>query len=416
MACIDEISEKYDVLRRELEKKGIDIAEVKRKIENFNVEVPSWVFGAFGGGRFSGYTPPGAARNIFEKLDDAALVNRLTGATPRVSIHVGWDDPDEAPFDEIQVESFRKLRDYAQRLGLGIGAVNPTYFLEGTQFGSLSASDLETRRRLIEHTLISVEIASKYATGLITLWFPDGSLYPGQVDMRSAERNIESSLREIYQRMPSSVRMLIEYKLFEPGTYHTVISDYCVASDLARDLGERAGVLVDLGHHAHEVNVEHIVARLIESGMPGGIHFNSRYAADDDHAVEPNMQLFRVFHELVTGGVIGNTDPRRDWAYMIDQCSALENRIQAVLHSVDSLMISYAKALIVNEEALQKNQRKSEIMLANRVLLDAFLTDVRPLIQMVRMEKRLPLDPVNAYVKSGYQEKIEKERKQSAFI
>jgi len=413
---VEEITARYDVLGKDLAKKGIDIEKVKEKVSKFTVEVPSWVFGAFGGGRFSGYTPPGAARNIFEKLDDAALVNRLTGATPRVSIHVGWDDPDEAPFDEIQVESFRKLRDYARRLGLGIGAVNPTYFLEGTQFGSLSANDPETRQRLIEHTLISAEIASKYATGLITLWFPDGSLYPGQVDMRTAERNMKASLKEIYQRMPSSVRMLIEYKLFEPGTYHTVISDYCVASDLARQLGERAGVLIDLGHHAHGVNVEHIVARLIESGMPGGIHFNSRYAADDDHAVEPNMQLFRIFHELVTGGVIGNADPRREWAYMIDQCSALENRIQAVLHSVDSLMISYAKALIVDEEALQKYQRKNEIMLANRVLLDAFLTDVRPLIQMVRMEKGLPLDPVNAYVKSGYQEKIEKERKPSASI
>jgi len=411
MSGTTEISEKYEVLRKDLEKKGVDVDEVKKKIENFNVEVASWIFGAFGGGRFSGYLPPGAARNIFEKVDDAALVNRLTGVTPRISIQVGWDDPDEAPFDEIQVESFKKLRDYAQKLGIGIGSVNPTYFLEGTQFGSLSANDPETRRRLIEHTLISAEIAAKYATGLITLWFPDGSLYPGQVDLRTAERNMKSSLKEVYQRMPNSVQMLIEYKLFEPGTYHTVISDYCVASDLARYLGERAGVLVDLGHHAHGVNVEHIVARLIENKMPGGVHFNSRYAADDDHAVEPNMQIFRIFHELVTGGVIGNADPRKDWPYIIDQCSALENRIQAVLHSVDSLMVSYAKALIVDEEALQKYQRKNEIILANRVLVDAFLTDVRPLIQMVRMEKGLPIDPVNAYVKSGYQEKIEKERK-----
>jgi len=411
MSSTDEVSERYEILRKNLEKKGIDVEEVRRKIEKFEVEVPSWVFGAFGGGRFSGYTPPGAARNIFEKFDDAALVNRLTGATPRVSIHVGWDDPDEAPFDEIQADSFRKLRDYARKLGLGIGAVNPTYFLEGTQFGSLSSNDPETRKRLIEHTLVSAEIASRYATGLITLWFPDGSLYPGQVNMRTAERNMKESLREVYQRMPSSVRMLIEYKLFEPGTYHTVISDYGVAYDIARHLGERAGVLVDLGHHAHGVNVEHIVAWLIENRVPGGIHFNSRYVADDDHAVEPNMQLFRVFHELATGGVIGNADPERDWAYMIDQCSALENRIQAVLHSVDSLMISYAKALIVDEEALRKHQIKNEIILANRVLLDAFLTDVRPLIQMVRMEKGLPLDPVKAYVKSGYQEKIERERR-----
>ena len=411
MTCPSSVSERYEILRKELEKKGIDIDDVRKKIEKFEVEVPSWVFGSFGGGRFSGYTPPGAARNIFEKLDDASLVNRLTGATPRVSIHTGWDDPDEAPFDEIQVESFKKVRDYASKFGLGIGAVSPTYFLEGTEFGSLSSNNSKTRQRLIEHTLVSAEIATKYATGLLALWFPDGSLYPGQVNMREAERNLRSSLEEIYRRTPRSVRMLIEYKLFEPGTYHTVVSDYCVASDLARHLGERAGVLVDLGHHAHGVNVEHIIAHLIENGMPGGIHFNSRYVADDDHAIEPNMQIFRIFHELVTGGVIGNEDSRRNWAYMIDQCSPLENRIQAILHSVDSLMISYAKALIVDEEALRRYQMKNEVMLANRVLVDAFLTDVRPLVQMARMNKRLPIDPVNAYVKSGYQEKIERERK-----
>ena len=406
----DIVSERYDLLGKELERKGIDIEEVKRKVAEFKVEVPSWAFGAFGGGRFSGYTPPGAARNIFEKIDDAALVNRLTDAAPRMGIHVGLDNPDETAPDEIRVESFRRIRDYAEKQGLKIGSVSPTYFTKGSQFGSLSANDSETRRRFIKHTLISAEIASKYAIGLLTLWLPDGSLYPGQVDMREAERNVKTSLMEIYEKTPSSVRMLIEYKLFEPGTYHTVISDYCVACDLARLLGDRAGVLVDMGHHAYGVNIEHIIARLIESGMRCGIHFNSRYVADDDHAVEPNMQIFRVFHELASGGVIGNADTQRNWDYMIDQCSPLENGIQAILHSIDSLTVSYAKALIVDEESLRKYQIKNEIILANRILIDAFLTDVRPIIWMVRMEKRLPLDPINAYAKSGYQEKIERER------
>jgi len=298
---VEEITARYDVLGKNLAKKGIDIEQVKEKVSKFTVDVPSWVFGVFGGGRFSGYMPPGAARNVFEKFDDASFVNKLTGATPKVSIHVGWDDPDEAPFDEIQPDSFKKLRDHAEKRGLEIGSVSPTYFLEGTHFGSLSSNNPEVRRRLIEHSLTASEIASRYADGVLTLWFPDGSLYPGQVNMRTAERNLKEALKEIYQRMPPSVRMLIEYKLFEPGTYHTVVSDFSVASDLARSLGDRAGVLVDLGHHAHGVNVEHIVARLIENAMLGGIHFNSRYAADDDHAVEPNMQVFRVFHELVTG-------------------------------------------------------------------------------------------------------------------
>ncbi len=409
-----DLNVKYDLLGRSLAKKNVDIDVVKEKIKQFTVEVPSWVFGPFGGGRFSGYLAPGAARNVYEKFDDAAFVHKLSGATPKVHIHIGWDDPDKARFDEINVDSFRKLKDYALKLGLDIGAVNPTYFLEGTHFGSLSANNVEVRRRLINHSLTSAEIAVKYGSKILTLWFPDGSLYPGQVNMRVVERNMRNSLLEIYQRMPSSVLLLIEYKLFEPGTYHTVISDYCVASDLARRLGDRAGVLIDLGHHAFGVNVEHIVARLIEAKMPGGLHFNTRYAADDDHAVEPNVQLFRIFHELVTGEVIGNAVPEKNWTYMIDQCSALENRIQAVLHSVDSLMISYAKALIVDETRLQESQEKNEIILANRVLLDAYLTDVRPIVHMARLEKGLPVDPVEAYIESGYQEKIELERSSSA--
>ena len=407
---VKQIASRYDLLRKDLAKKGLDADVAKHKISGFAVEVPSWVFGVFGGGRFSGYMPPGAAKNVFEKLEDASLVHKLTGATPKISIQVGWDDPDEAPFDEIRPGSFKRLRDHAERLGVGIGTVSPTFFLEGTQFGSLSTSSPETRNRLIEHSLTAAEIAQRYGTGILTLWFPDGSLYPGQVNIRIAERNLKQSLEEIYQRMPESVRMLIEYKLFEPGTYHTVIPDASIASDLAAGLGSRAGVLVDLGHHPHGVNVEQIVARLVEKRMFSGVHFNTRYAADDDHAVEPNMQLFRIFHELATGGVIGNPDPDKDWAYVIDQCSALENRIHAVLHSVDSLMVSYAKALIVDEEELRRYQSENEIILANRTLLDAFLTDVRPIIYMARLEKGLPVDPIEAYVKSGYQKKIESER------
>jgi L-rhamnose isomerase/sugar isomerase len=407
-----DLTERYDLLGKDLANRNIDIDRVKDRISKFMVEVPSWTFGMFGGGRFSGYVPPGAARNVYEKFDDAATVNKLTGATPRVSIHVGWDDPDNAPFDKIQPDSFKKLKDYAQNLGLDIGTVNPTYFLEGTQYGSLSANDPETRKRLIQYTVVASEIAAKYATGILTLWLPDGSIYPGQVDLRTVERSLQRSLKEIYRRMPQQVKMLIEYKLFEPGTYHTAISDVSAAWTLAKNLGERVGVIIDLGHHPHGTNIEHIVARLIENRMLGGFHFNTRYAADDDHAVEPNIQVFRIFHELVTGNVIGNPNPEKNWTYVIDQCSALENRIHAVLHSVESLTISYAKALCVDEDKLTRHQSKNEIIQANRTLLDAFLTDVRPIVYIARLEKALPADPVETYVKSGYQEKIDKERKQ----
>lgn len=396
--------ERYEQLGRELSAKGIDINHIKKKLSNFNVEVPSWLFGTFGGGRFSGYLAPGAARNIYEKFDDAAFTYELTGATPLVSIQAGQDDPDEATFDEVQSASFKKLKDYAQGKKIGIGTVNPTYFLEGTQFGSLSANDPKTRSRMVDHSLLAAEIAEKYGIGIITVWTPDGSLYPGQLDMRTALRYMKDSLKQVYEKMPSSVQMLIEYKLFEPGTYHTVISDIFSATELARSLGERAGVLVDLGHHPHGVNVEYIVTRLIEAKMLTGLHLNTRYAADDDHAVEPNMQIFRIFHELVVSNVDGN------WLYTLDQCSALENRILAVLHSVDSLMVSHAKALIVDKEKLREHQNKNEILLANRTLVDAFLTDVRPILYKVRLEKGLPIDPVEEYLKSGYQQRIEDER------
>jgi len=404
------ISKQYDILEKELGEKGVELEKVKKKLKEFTVEVPSWIFGEFGGGRFGGHVPPGAARTIFEKLDDAAIVHQITGATPNVSIHVGWDDPDENPFDEIQSGSFRRLNFHAHKLNLKIGSVSPTYFLEGTHFGSLSALDPTTRQRFIDHGLVAAEIAENFGTGFITLWFPDGSLYPGQVNMHVAIRNLKNSLKEIYEQAPNAVKMLIEYKLFEPGTYHTVISDLAGAMDVARSLGDRAGVLIDLGHHPFGVNVEYIATRVMESGMLAGVHFNSRYAADDDHAVEPNMQLFRIFHEMVAGGVIGNENPDENWLRVLDQCSGLENRIHAVLHSVDSLMISHAKALIVDEDSLARHQKKNEIILANRTLLDAFLTDVRPILYQVRLEKGLPLDFIDAYDKSGYQEKIEKER------
>jgi L-rhamnose isomerase/sugar isomerase len=405
-----QIATKYDLLEIELAQKGIDIEKVKEKLSAFTIEVPSWVFGEFGGGRFSDFMPLGAARNIFEKFDDASMIHKLTGVTPNVSIQIGCDDPDKACFDEIQPDSFKRLSDYAQKVGIRIGTVNPTYFLEGSQLGSLSANNPVTRCRYVNHSLVSVDVAAKYGTGYLTMWLPDGSFYPGQVNLQKTQRNLRQSLIEIYKYMPESVKMLIEYKFFEPGTYHTVLSDVSVALNMAQSLGKRAGVIIDLGHHPHGVNVEHIVANLIEGNILGGLHLNTRYAADDDHAVEPNMQIFRIFHELKMGGVIGNSNSDNNWPCVIDQASALENRIQAVIHSVDSLIISYAKALIVDEEQLEKNQNTNEVLLANRTLTDAFLTDVRPIIYKTRLEKGLSIDPVEAYIKSGYQEKIEKER------
>ncbi|MHC4480677.1 MAG: L-rhamnose isomerase, partial [Planctomycetota bacterium] len=334
--------ERYRILGEELAERGTDIEQVKERVKAFELEVPSWVFGEFGGGRFGDYLPPGAARDLQEKIQDAALVHELTGAAPRVAIHLGWDKPHGVPFDGIEPEHFAEARALAREQGIDLGAVNPTLFLKGTHHGSLSSPLPQVRRRLIEHCVTAGRVAERHARGLVTYWLPDGSSYPGQRDLWGQEELVRQALQEVYETAPPSVVHLIEYKVFEPGTYSTVIPDAGTAAEIAGSLGERAGVLVDMGHHWHGVNVAQIVARLIGTGRRGGFHFNSRYVADDDHSVEPNLPLYAVFCELVAGGVVCAEQPEENWAYMIDQCSSLENRIRAVLHSVDSLQLSLA--------------------------------------------------------------------------
>jgi L-rhamnose isomerase/sugar isomerase len=313
-------------------------------------------------------------------------------------------------FDDIEADQFADLRDYAREQGVDFGTVSPTLFLEGTHYGSLSSNLADVRRRLIRHAITSCEVAEEYGEQIVTYWLPDGTNYPAQEDLWAQEERLRGSMREIYDAASDKVLHLIEYKLFEPGTYSTVICDAGVAKDIAQSLGERTGVLVDMGHHAWGVNVTQIVARLLGMGVHGGFHFNTRYAADDDHAIEPNLSMYAVFCELVKADVVINPDPSRNWAYMVDQCSALENRMHAALHAVDSLQVTFAKALLLDRERLAAYQAEHNIILANRVFLDAFLTDVRPILRMARREQDLPLDPVEGYDASGYQKKIEKER------
>jgi len=381
------------------------IAQVKK----FNVEVPSWIFGAFGGGRFGEYTPPGCARNVSEKLSDAAFVYELTGATGQVAMHVLWDFSDDGKQGSFRIA--RQVAEEAADKGLKLGSINPTYFLRGSHRGSLSAPEEETRKKYIDQTVLAAEIADKLASRLVAIWLPDGSNYPGQIDLQRSIVNTRDSLRLISAAISRDIKVLIEYKVFEPGTYSTEIADWGSAYLLVREFGPNAGVLVDLGHHFHSANIEQIVARLIDTGIYAGFHFNTRYAADDDHSVEPNGEMARIFYQLVNGDVVTNSDPGRNWAYMIDQCSGRENRMHAILHSVDSLQASLAKALLVDDDQLARYQNNDEIILANRFYNNALLNaDVRPVVMAARLEKNLPADPVQAYVASGYQEKIEQER------
>lgn len=386
--------------------------KVKQAIETvkeFEVELPSWVFGEFGGGRFGEYSPPGAARNIFEKLDDASMVHRLTGATPRVATHILWDFSEDSWRGDFELA--KRVKEEARERGLDLGAINPTYFLRGSHRGSLSSQDNDVRVRYIEQTVLGGKIAKELGNSLLTLWFPDGSLYPGQIELREAYRNLKEALETSCGRISEDVRVLIEYKVFEPGTYSTTIPDWGSAALLARDLGPNVGVLVDLGHHHYGTNVEQIVAMIINEGIPGGFHFNTRYAADDDQAVEPNPENARIFYELIAGDVICNPEPENNWAYMIDQCSGREKRIPAILHSIDSLQQSLAKAVLVDRKLLEEYQAEDEIILANRLFNDAIINaDVRSIVAKARLEKGLPFDPLQEYRESEYQRRIESAR------
>ncbi|HOK56419.1 MAG TPA: L-rhamnose isomerase [bacterium] len=387
--------------------------KVKKAIEyvkNFEVEIPSWIFGNFGGGRFGNYTPPGFARNIYEKIDDASLVHKLTGCTPRIATHILWDfsndgiEPDEKIVKDVY--------EYTKEKGISLGAINPTYFLTGSYRGSFTSPDKKTRERYIEQTIFGADISKKYGNKLLTLWFPDGSLYPGQINLKENYELMKKTLIESYEKIPEDVKVLVEYKLFEPGTYSTTIPDWGTSYILTRALGKNAGVLIDLGHHPHGTNIEQIVAILISENISCGFHFNTRYAADDDHAVEPNLQMARIFYELVKGKVICNKEKIKNWAYMIDQASGRENRFHSILHSIDSLQISLARGVLVDEEKLKEFQDKDEIILANRTFNSATsLCDVRPIVFKARLEKNIPIDPLKSYIESGYQKKIEEERK-----
>jgi L-rhamnose isomerase / sugar isomerase len=376
-------------------------------VEKFQVEIPSWIFGAFGGGRFGDYMPPGFARNIFEKLDDASFVNELTGASEQIASHTLWDfseDGMEGSYDKAV-----EVKKAAESRGLKLGSINPTYFLRGSHTGSLSSYDEKVRERYIEQTILSGKIAEELSNKLLSLWLPDGSNYPGQLELDKLITNTIDSLKIISKNISKEVRVLIEYKVFEPGTYSTVLADWGSSLLMAQSYGPNAGVLIDMGHHFHSTNIEQIVARLISNNIHGGFHFNTRYAADDDHSVEPSPEIARIFYELVKGDAVFG---QNKWDLMIDQCSSRENRIHAIIHSIDSLQIALAKAMLVDQEKLIEYQQKDQIILANRYFNNALiLADVRPILAVARSNKKLPIDPIVAFVKSGYQEKIEKERK-----
>ncbi|MCK5381431.1 MAG: L-rhamnose isomerase [Candidatus Latescibacteria bacterium] len=387
-------------LSERLEEMGKDVKEIKNRLKAQRLETPSWGYGN-AGTRFAVFEEPGAARDIHERLEDASEVHRLTGICPSVAVHIPWD----------KVADYEALKAEAESLGVQIGAVNPNLFQDPAyKMGSLTNVDAGVRGKAVDHLLECVEIMEAVDSRFLSLWFGDGTNYPGQGDFRRRKAWMEEGLSAAYERLPEGARMLVEYKFFEPAFYHTDIAGWGMAYAFCRNLGAKAQVLVDLGHHPLATNIEHIVAFLLSEGKLGGFHFNNKKYADDDLTVGSiaPYELFLIYAELAAV----EEDPAvdADVAYMIDQSHAIKPKIQAMLQSVMHLQTAYAKALLVDRKALGEAQEQHDAVLCERILQTAFQTDVAPLLTQVRTEMGLDPDPLMAYRGSGYAERIVDER------
>lgn len=387
----------YSFLAAQLSARGIDVEQVKTKLKQQHIETPSWGYGN-SGTRFKTFSWPGAARNVAEKLADAGYVHKLTGVAPSVAIHIPWDKTDD----------WNAMKQYAASQGVSIGAVNPNVFQDAQyKLGSITNPNPSVREEAIAHMVECCEIMEKTGSTILSLWFADGTNYSGQDDIRERKHRMESALAETYKHLPANGRMLIEYKFFEPAFYHTDFGDWGMAYATALKLGKQAEVLVDTGHHAQGTNIAHIVAFLLDEQRLGGFHFNARRYADDDLIVGTNnpLELFEIFVELVSAG-----DLAKDVAYMIDQSHNIEPKIEAMLQSILNCQSAYAKALLVDYKALGQAQLSGDVLGAHRILLDAFDTDVRPLLEQVRVEMGLRPDPIAAYRDDKYAQKVAAER------
>jgi L-rhamnose isomerase/sugar isomerase len=367
------------------------------------IETPSWAYGN-SGTRFKVFAQNGIPRTPYEKIDDAAVVHAHTGVAPSIALHIPWD----------RVDDYAALARYGADADVHIGAINPNVFQEDDyRLGSVCNPDPSVRRKATDHLLECVEIAEITGSTLLSLWIADGTNYAGQDDILARQDRLETALHEVYARMPDSMTMLLEYKFFEPHFYTMDVPDWGTSLTQCLRVGERAQVLVDTGHHAPGTNIEFIVAMLLRAGRLGGFHFNSRNYADDDlivGAADP-FQLFRIMNELAASDALR---PEGGVAFMLDQCHNLEPKIPAMIRSVMNVQEATAKALQVDRAELATAQRDGDVLGANQVLMDAFNTDVRPMLAELREDMGVDPDPVAAYHRSGHQKKIEEQRADGA--
>ena len=395
----------YDSLGERLDRRGVAIDEIRRKVAAYGVAVPSWGVGT-GGTRFARFPGKGEPRNIFDKLEDCAVIQQLTRATPTVSLHIPWD----------KVSDISELKQKGTSLGLGFDAMNSNTFSDtpgqahSYKFGSLSHVDAATRRQAVEHNLECIEIGRQLGSKALTVWIGDGSNFPGQSNFTRAFERYLDAMKSVYAALPEDWRVFTEHKMFEPAFYSTVVQDWGTNYLIAQELGPKALCLVDLGHHAPNVNIEMIVARLIQFGKLGGFHFNdSKYGDDDlDTGVIDPYRLFLVFNELV------DAETRRAKgfkpAHMLDQSHNVTDPIESLMTSATEVCRAYAQALIVDRKVLDGCQEDNDALMASETLKTAFRTDIEPILAMARLESGGAVAPVATYRKSGYRAKVAAER------
>jgi L-rhamnose isomerase/sugar isomerase len=373
--------------------------EAKKVLNRFYIETPSWAYGN-SGTRFKVFAQEGVPRDPYEKIADAAQVQKFTGAAPVVAMHIPWD----------RVEDYSHLANHAKDLGVRLGTINSNTFQDDDyKLGSVCHPDAKIRQKAVDHLYECIEIMYKTGAKDLKLWFADGTNYPGQDNLAERQDRLAESLKKCYNRLGPDQRMLLEYKFFEPAFYSTDVPDWGTSYSHCLDLGPKASVCVDTGHHAPGTNIEYIVAFLLRKKRLGAFDFNSRFYADDDlivGAADP-FQLFRIMHEVNQGG---GFDEGTSVSYVLDQCHNIEPKIPAQIRSITNVQEAVAKALLVDTVALKKAQTLGDVLGGNDILMDAYNTDVRELLAELRTEKGLAPDPKAAYAASGYAEKIAVDR------
>ncbi|WP_201830100.1 L-rhamnose catabolism isomerase [Microvirga zambiensis] len=399
------LKEDYEALGVKLARSGLSIDAVTDQVARFFVAVPSWGVGT-GGTRFARFPGAGEPRNIFDKLDDCAVIQQLTRATATVSLHIPWDKVDDP----------RRLKVHGDALGLGFDAMNSNTFSDAPgqeksyKYGSLSHADAATRQQAIEHNIECIEIGQAIGSKALTVWIGDGSNFPGQSNFTKSFERYLDAMKAIYKRLPEDWRIFSEHKMYEPAFYSTVVQDWGTNYMIATELGEKAYCLVDLGHHAPNVNIEMIVARLIQFRKLGGFHFNDSKYGDDDldtGSIDPH-RLFLVFNELVDAehrGVEGFHP-----AHMIDQSHNVTDPIESLIRSANEIRRAYAQALLVDRKALEGYQDGNDVLMASETLKAAYRTDVEPILAQARLKAGGAIDPIAAYRVSGYRAAVAKER------